>query len=79
MKIDQDSKVPKIQYSSAGVTSVECGRIRCILNTQYTILYSQYTKHYTLYTIHYTLYTIHYALLLAIYSQDENGRLAICN
>ena len=63
MKIDQDSKVPKIQYSSAGVTSVEVGG------------YDVFSKHNT----HYRLYTIHYALLLAISSQDENGRLAIRN
>ena len=72
MKIDQDSKVPKIQYSSTGVTSVEGGRIRCILNTLYT-------THYTLFSNLNTLYTAHYAQVLAIYSQDENGRLAICN
>ena len=67
MKIDQDSKVPKIQYSSAGVTSVEVGG------------YDVFSIHYTLFCILNTLYTTHYTLLLAIYSQDENGRLAICN
>ena len=68
MKIDQDSKVPKIQYSSAGVTSVEVGG------------YDVFSIHYTLlYCILNTLYTTHYALLLTIYSQDQNGRLAICN